>query len=39
MRPIIYYYQPYSLLERALMRALGMRDPPWYFQELLEFRP
>jgi hypothetical protein len=37
-RPTTYYYQPYSLLERALMVALGMRDPPWYFHELLEVR-
>jgi hypothetical protein len=38
MRPTVFYYQPYSLLERALMGALGMHDPPWYAQELLEFR-
>jgi hypothetical protein len=33
-----YYYQPYSLLERALMSALGTPEPPWYFHELLLFR-
>jgi hypothetical protein len=38
MRPTVFYYQPYSLLERAMMSALGMHDPPWYAQELLEFR-
>jgi hypothetical protein len=33
-----YYYQPYTLLERALMSALGPGEPPWYFHELLLFR-
>jgi len=33
-----YYYQPYTLLERALMSALGPAEPPWYFHELLLFR-
>lgn len=37
-RPTVLYYQPYSLLERAVMHAMGMREPPWYAQELLEFR-
>jgi hypothetical protein len=38
MRPTVFYYQPYTLLERALMHSLGFSDPPWYAQELLEFR-
>ena len=38
MRSTIYYYQPYSLLERGLMGVAGMRERPWYFQELIEFR-
>jgi hypothetical protein len=33
-----YYYQPYSLLERGLLRTTGIPNPPWYFHELLEFR-
>jgi hypothetical protein len=31
-------YGPFSRLETALMRRLGMADPPRYFHELLEFR-
>jgi hypothetical protein len=38
MQPVIFYYQPFSILERAMMRAMGMPDPPWYAQELLQFR-
>jgi len=38
MRPTVLYYQPYTLLERALMHLLGIQDPPWYAQELLEFK-
>ena len=38
MKPAVLYYQPYSVLERGLMHGLGMREPPWYAQELLEFR-
>jgi hypothetical protein len=38
MRPTAFYYQPYSLLERALLHATGIPNTPWYAQELLEFR-
>jgi hypothetical protein len=38
MRPTVFYYQPFSILERAMMHSMGMSDPPWYAQELLEFR-
>jgi hypothetical protein len=38
MRPTILYYEPYTLLERALMRTLGIENPPWYAQELLQFK-
>ncbi|MBS1858640.1 MAG: hypothetical protein JST11_24940 [Acidobacteria bacterium] len=31
-------YQPFTPLERRLMHALGMKDAPEYFSELLEFR-
>jgi hypothetical protein len=37
-KPAVLYYQPYSVLERGLMQVLGMREPPWYAQELLQFR-
>ncbi len=30
-------YEPFSPLERLMMRALGMSNPPAYFGELLEF--
>jgi hypothetical protein len=38
MRVTTYSYEPFTPLERRLMRALGMRDPPLYFHELLEFQ-
>jgi hypothetical protein len=38
MRPTIFYYQPYTLLERALMSVMGLPDAPWYFHELVEYR-
>jgi len=31
-------FEPFTPLETALMRAIGIADPPHYFQELLEFR-
>jgi hypothetical protein len=34
----IYSYEAFTPLELRLMRALGMRDPPRYFHELLEFQ-
>jgi len=39
VRPAVFYYQPYTLLERTLMQAVGISNPPWYFHELLEFGP
>lgn len=33
-----YSYEAFTPLELRLMRALGMRDPPRYFHELLEFQ-
>jgi hypothetical protein len=38
MRPTVFYYQPFSIFERAMMHSMGMPNPPWYAQELLEFR-
>ena len=38
MQPTTFYYQPYSLLERGLLHAMGVQPTPWYFQELLEFK-
>jgi hypothetical protein len=38
MRVTTYSYEPFTPLEFRLMRALGMRDPPRYFHELLEFQ-
>jgi hypothetical protein len=38
MRPTILYYQQYTLLERGLMHLMGIQNPPWYAQELLEFK-
>jgi hypothetical protein len=38
MRVATYSYEPFTPLELRLMRALGMRDPPRYFHELLEFQ-
>jgi hypothetical protein len=35
--PTVFYYQQYSVLERAMIHRLGI-SPPWYAQELLEFR-
>ena len=34
----VYWYEPFSALETGLMRAMGMRDPPRYFHELLQFQ-
>ncbi|HXA52256.1 MAG TPA: hypothetical protein VNV86_18190, partial [Candidatus Acidoferrum sp.] len=31
-------YQPFTPWELRLMHAMGMKDPPLYFSELLEFR-
>jgi hypothetical protein len=31
-------YEPFTPLELRMMQAIGMRDPPRYFSELLEFR-
>jgi hypothetical protein len=39
MTETVYPYQPYTPLERLLVGALrGIREPPRYFSELLEFR-
>jgi hypothetical protein len=38
MRVSVYSYEPFTPLELGLMRALGIRDPPRYFHELLEFQ-
>ena len=32
------YYQPFSPLQRAIARAVGVADPPLYLCELVEFR-
>jgi hypothetical protein len=34
----VHSYEPFTPLEIRLMRAMGMRDPPAWSQELLEFR-
>ena len=38
MRATAFGFEPFSPLELSAMRALGMRDPPAYFQELIEYR-
>ena len=34
----VHPYEAFTPLETRLMRTMGMRDPPAWFQELLEFR-
>ena len=38
MTVTVHPYEAFTPLERWLMRAMGMRDPPAWSQELLEFR-
>lgn len=38
MRAAAYDYEPFSPLERRLVQALGMPNPPRYFHELIEYR-
>jgi len=38
MRVDAYGYEPFTTLEVRLMRALGMKDSPEYFHELLEYQ-
>jgi hypothetical protein len=38
MQVTTYSYEPFTPLELRLMGALGMRDPPRYFHELLQFQ-
>jgi hypothetical protein len=38
MAVTVHQYEAFTSLETRLMRAIGMRDPPAWSQELLEFR-
>ena len=38
MHETVHSYERFTPLEMAFQRALGIRNPPAYFHELLEFR-
>jgi hypothetical protein len=38
MRVTRFFYEPFTPLEERAMQAVGMKDPPQYFHELVEFQ-